>query len=173
MWLNNNILDSAVDIHGFTMVQVDRDLKVSGKKKGRQVVLFVNHKWFNPEDMTVKERICCHDIEMLAFRLRPYYVLREFSHVVVIIVYIPPRADAEPACDIVQSTVVRLQTQHPNTFVKISGDFSHVTFTSHLNGFTQFVDCQTRNNMTIDLLYANVKDAYILICPVTTGQIRS
>lgn len=35
-----------------------------------------------------------------------------------------------------------------------------VTLTSTLAAFSQFVDCPTRKNRTIDLSYADVKDAY-------------
>ena len=38
----------------------------------------------------------------------------------------------------------------------ISGDFNHVT----LAAFQQVVNCPTRKNRTIDLLYTNVKEAY-------------
>ena len=37
---------------------------------------------------------------------------------------------------------------------------THVTLTSTLACFHQFVDCPTRKNRTIDLMYANVRDAY-------------
>ncbi|KAI4881531.1 hypothetical protein NFI96_008386 [Prochilodus magdalenae] len=41
-----------------------------------------------------------------------------------------------------------------------SGDFNHVTMARTLPNFTQYVDCPTREERTLDLLYANVKDAY-------------
>ncbi|XP_051791709.1 uncharacterized protein LOC127530062 [Erpetoichthys calabaricus] len=92
--------------------------------------------------------------------LRPYYLPREFGHVIVVIVYIPPRADVGIAGDIIHSAVAKLQTQHPEELVLISGDFNHVTLDKTLPAFSQYVDCNTRGNKTIDLLYANVKDAY-------------
>ena len=42
----------------------------------------------------------------------------------------------------------------------ISGDFNHATLDSTLAVFHQVVDCSTRNNRTIDLLYVYVRDAY-------------
>lgn len=75
-------------------------------------------------------------------------------------VYIPPRAEAEAACDSIFNIITVLQTQHPEALILISGDFSHVTFYSTLASFYQYVFCPTRNNKTLDLLYANVKDAY-------------
>ena len=110
--------------------------------------------------MTVKETICCPDIELFAVSLRPYYMPREFSHAIVVCVYIPPRASAEVACDVIHSAIARLQTQHPDAFTAISGDFNHVTLDSTLPAFHQYVSCPTRKDRTIDLLYANVKDAY-------------
>ncbi|KAI4892824.1 hypothetical protein NFI96_004611 [Prochilodus magdalenae] len=159
-WLTGNIPDSNVDIPGFTTVRADRDAKLSGKSKGGGLVLFVNIRWCNPGHVTVKERICCRDIELLAVSLRPYYMPRELSHAIAVCVYVPPRADAEIACDVIHATIARLQTQHPDAFFAISGDFNHITLDSVLTAFHQYVDCPTRKNRTIDLLYANVKDAY-------------
>ncbi|KAK0145186.1 hypothetical protein N1851_015918 [Merluccius polli] len=45
-------------------------------------------------------------------------------------------------------------------YIAISGDFNHVTLDSTLSAFYQYVKCPTRKNKTIDLMYANVKDAY-------------
>lgn len=49
--------------------------------------------------------------------------------------------------------------QQPNAFVVISWNFNHVTLDSSLLSFTQYVDCHTRENKTLDLLYANAPDA--------------
>ena len=97
---------------------------------------------------------------MLAVSLRPYYMPREFSHAIVVCVYIPTRATVEVACDTIYSVIAELQTQHPEAFIAISGDFNHVTLDSTLPAFHQFVSCPTRKNRTIDLMYANVRDAY-------------
>lgn len=67
---------------------------------------------------------------------------------------------AEARCEVIYSVIVRLQKQHSIAFTFISGDFNHVTLESSLSAFSRYVDCFTRGNMTVDLLYANVKDAY-------------
>ena len=79
---------------------------------------------------------------------------------ITVCVYIPPRADAATACEKIHSVTARLQTKHPETFMIISGDFNHVTLDSTLAVFHQVIDCPTSNNRTIDLLYADVRDAY-------------
>ena len=40
------------------------------------------------------------------------------------------------------------------------GDFNHASLYTILPYFHQFVDCPTKNNKTLDILYANTADAY-------------
>lgn len=74
--------------------------------------------------------------------------------------YIPPIINAAVACEKIHSVTTRLQTQLREEFIIISGDFNHFTLDSTLGLFHQAVDCPTRNNRTIDLLYASFRDAY-------------
>ncbi|KAJ8388031.1 hypothetical protein AAFF_G00148220 [Aldrovandia affinis] len=142
------------------MVRADRDRTLSRKKSTGGLILYVNIKWCNPGHVTVKDTICTPDIELLAVGLRPYYLPREFSHAIVVVVYIPPSANAARACDVIHSTVTRLQTDHPGAFVTINGDFNHAKLPKTLTGFTQYVKCSTRENKILDMMYANVKEAY-------------
>ncbi|KAJ8406684.1 hypothetical protein AAFF_G00296000 [Aldrovandia affinis] len=58
------------------------------------------------------------------------------------------------------STVARLQTDHPGGFLTINGDFNHAKLPKTMTGFTQYVKFRTRENMILDMMYANVKEAY-------------
>lgn len=138
----------------------DRDSAESGKRKGGGLAVLVNNRCCNPAHITIKERICSLDIELLAVGLCLYYLPREFLHVVMVTVYTPTSANPTSACDVIHSAIARLQTQHPSAFIAISGDFNHVTMVKTLPHFTQYVSCPTREERTLDLLYANVKEAY-------------
>ncbi len=129
-WVTQNTLDANVDLPGFTTVRADRDAKRSGKLKGGGLALFINTRWYNQGYVMVKETVCSRDIELLVACLRPYYVPRQFSHAIVVCVYVPPRTHAETACDVIHYTIVKFQTQHPDAFFAISGDFNHVTLDS-------------------------------------------
>lgn len=120
----------------------------------------MNNRWCNPGHVSVKMVLCCRDLELLAVSLQPYYLPREFSHVITVCVYILPSAHAATACGKIHTVTARLQTQHPEAFFLISGDFNHATLESTHAAFFQFVNCPTRKKRTIDLLYANVRDAY-------------
>lgn len=159
-WLHEDTPNSNVTVDGFLTVRADRTHRESGRRKGGGLAILVNNKWCNPGHVTVKEHVCSPDIELLAVSLRPYYLPREFSHVILLVVYIPPSANAVLATDVTHSVVTRLQTQHPDAFIAISGDFNQVTLATTLPTFKQFVDCPTRENKTLDLLYVNVKEAY-------------
>lgn len=107
---------------------MDRDVIWSGKKKGGWIALYESERLCNSGHVNLKERFCGLDIELLAVGMRSYYLpRREFLSAIVGVVYIPPSADVEVACNTIHSTVARLQTQHPNTFVAITGDFNHIT----------------------------------------------
>ncbi|KAI4894307.1 hypothetical protein NFI96_005585 [Prochilodus magdalenae] len=57
-------------------------------------------------------------------------------------------------------SITGFQTVRADRDCTESGDFNHVTMARTLPNFTQYVDCPTREERTLDLLYANVKDAY-------------
>lgn len=157
-WLTTNIPDSAVTMDHFHLLRADRTAD-SGKKRGGGLAVYVNERWCKPEHCTIKERFCSRDIELFAVSMRPYYLPREFSHVIVIAVYVPPSAHAETAMDVLHSVTSRLQTQHPQVLFLISGDFNHVSPSSVLPTYTQYVTCPTRDNKTLDLFFANIKEA--------------
>ena len=100
------------------------------RKVGRRRValaLYVSERWCNPGLVSVKERFCTPDIELLTAGMRPYYLPREFTSTIVIAVYIPPSADAVVACDVISSAAAKLQNEHPDAFIVITGDFNHAS----------------------------------------------
>lgn len=63
------------------------------------------------------------------------------------------------ACDVIHSVIPGLYTQYPGAFIIITGDSNHVSISSTLLTFYQFVKYNSRGNRTPEFLYANVKDA--------------
>lgn len=129
-WLHELIPDS-VTISGFHMVRADRDLIASSRRKGGGLGLFVNSGWCNSGYISIKERVCNQNIKIVAVGLRPYYLLREFTSVVAIIVYILPSENAEASCDAIDSVTTNIQTKYPGAFILITGDFNHVSLSPH------------------------------------------
>ena len=107
----------------------------------------------------IKEQHCTRDIKLLAVSIRPCCLTREVSHV-IITVYILPLPDAAATCELLHTVVSQLQTQHPQSLLIISEDFNSAPLSSTVPSFTQYVKCHTRDNKTLELLYANLKEAY-------------
>lgn len=126
------IPDANVSQNGFITPNEDRSQQQTGKKKGGWLVVLVNNKWCNPSCITNK--VICHlDMELFIVSTCPYYYLmREFSHDIVCVVYIPPSLNADMQYDAIHMSIVRLQTQHPCSFIILSGDFNHASLSLDL-----------------------------------------
>uniref|UniRef100_A0A4W6C9Q0 Uncharacterized protein n=1 Tax=Lates calcarifer TaxID=8187 RepID=A0A4W6C9Q0_LATCA len=103
-WLTTVTPDTNAALDRFHLVRADRTTE-SGKRKGGGKAVFVNDRWCNSRHITIKKRLYHRDTELLAVSRRPCYLLREFSHVIVIASYIPPSANANDACDVLHSVV--------------------------------------------------------------------
>ena len=73
------------------------------------------------------------------------------------IVYLP-EGHHTPSEDIIIDTVSNLQKDKPEAAVIVLGDFNQEQFKIH--GFTQYVNCNTRQDRKIDLCFCNIKGAY-------------
>lgn len=85
-----------------------------------------------------------------------YYLQRQFTYTIFVIIYIPLRSGTEMLSDITHSTVAKMQTQHPEALMLISGDVTLDKILPALSVCGQHVD----------LLYANLVDA-------SSGESRS
>lgn len=78
-----------MDILGFTTMRANRDTKACGKHKGGRHYLLLD-QW---------------NASSKSF---PFYPPSEFSHTIIVHVYIPPRVDADTACNVILSLIARL-----------------------------------------------------------------
>ena len=126
---------------------------VRGKGEGWWFLLMTD-RWCNSGHITVTDQVCSKDTELSAVSMRPCYLPREFTQVIVFTVHMPPSANAAAPCDVLHSVTSSVKTQHPQVLFLISGDFNHASPSSTLSTFTQYVTCHTRENKTLNLLYA-------------------
>lgn len=84
--------------------------------------------------------------------LRPFYLPREFSNILICSVYVTPNSNASKAA----ADCVDEQLQHtPNAPIFIMGDFNRCNLNNKLPGFEQYIKCDTRKNLTFKF-YGNV-----------------
>ena len=158
-WLNDTIDNDIIEIPGFSApIRLDRDTVATGKSIGGGVCIYVNERWC--KDYSIKMRICTKDIELLTVSFRPFYLPREFGQIFITLVYIPPDANTNKACDIIFETTQQLERLSTDAPKLVLGDFNSCTLRDTLPRYYQFVDCATRNKNTIDLCYGNIQHAY-------------
>lgn len=83
----------------------------------------------------------------------------DILHAIVVGIYIPPSANTISVSSVLYTATSQLQTKHPSALITISGDFNFITM-DKTSTFTQYVSCSNRNENTLGLMYANIKDMY-------------
>lgn len=157
-WLSNKDPDSDYDLEGFSCTRSDR-FGDKCKSKGGGLIIYINEAWC--KNFTVVKQHCDSDIELLVIKCRPFYLPREFSQIIVSSVYIPPDGDADAAADILYTSVHNMESESPEAVEIILGDFNHCDFGSYVPHYTQYVNCTTRLDRTLDLFFCNIKCGYV------------
>ena len=156
-WLHEDIPDSNATVDGFQTVRADRSHLESGKRKGGGLANLFNNKWCHPGHYCLGA--CMQPGHWTACRESAAILSAEG----VLTLDHPGclhSSDCKCGTREWRHPHHRCGYRHPDTFIAISGDFNHITLAATLPMFKQFVDCPTRENKTLDLLYANVKEAY-------------
>ena len=162
-FIDKKVTNESVAIDGFgEPYRMDRDSKQSGKERGGGVYLYVSEKFCDRASVTVKQRMCTPELELISVSLRPRYLPREFRRIFVTVVYaaVYDSTSAARAGKAIAAAVRDLQLMSADAPCFIVGDFNHCDLRKALPSFRQFVTCPTRVNNTIDLCYGNVPRAY-------------
>ncbi|XP_033113622.1 uncharacterized protein LOC117114163 [Anneissia japonica] len=114
--------------------------------------------------MCIRDRLKLHKCtpysEVLVVSIRPYYLPREFSHVINVLVYIPEKKFEKNAINEVAEIIQDIECSHSEALVPINGDFNRCKLKKTTVTYYQHVTCETRDNAILDLCFSNVKDAY-------------
>lgn len=156
-WLDESISDTEVSLDNFTVIRSDRTGQ-SGKTCGGGVCLFINHKWAN--NIKVHRKLCTPHLEMLTLSIRPYYLPREFSTVVVSCVYVAPSANTKIAAELIAEEANAMLAKYPGAPLVILGDFNTCTLDTVLPSFQQYVNVPTRGENILDKCYGNITNAF-------------
>ncbi len=85
----------------------------------------------------------------MVVKCRPFYLQREFTDIVIVAVYmIPPCANAKDMLPGLYSAISEQQTNNPDGFFIIAGDFNPANLKTVLPKFYQHVNFATRGYKT-------------------------
>jgi hypothetical protein len=82
--------------------------------------------------------------------MRPYYLPREFSSIIVTVMYIPPQDDSTTALKEPHWTLCKLETIYTEAAFIVAGDFNKAYLRTRLPKLYQYIDCNNRAGKTQD-----------------------
>ena len=93
---------------------------------------------------------------------RPHYLLRQFSFIFFVAVYIPPQSEAGTKITFneLYSAISKQENVHPEATLLVARDFNAGELKSVLPNFYQHIKRATRGKRTLDHLYPTHRDAY-------------
>ena len=93
---------------------------------------------------------------------RPPYLLREFSSVFFVAVYIPHQSEVgtKIALNELYSAISKQENAHPEAALLLTGAFNAGKLKSVFPNFYQHVKCATRRKITLDHLYSTHRASY-------------
>ena len=135
---------------------VQTEPKNRARREGGGLCIYIKNRWCS--NVKIHTILCSPNLELLTLSIRPFYLPREFSNIVLCCVYVPPSADALAAADTIASYQQSKLLRYPDAPVFVMGDFNSCTLDTALPSFHQYVHLPTRNK-TIDLCYGNIPSA--------------
>lgn len=172
-WWCADTQPDAIKLDGFgTPFRMDRDSDVTGKGKGGGVAVYVNERWCRKSNVTVREKMCTPDCELLALSMRPTYLPREFGQLFFVVVYVHPQANNMRTAAVIAECVDKLRVVSHDAPVFVLGDGNNCNLQTIMPDFQQYVTCHTRSNKILDKCYGNIKDAYrsVVKAPIGTSD---
>lgn len=121
--------------------------------------MYVNDKWC--KNFTVFEKYCSPVIEYLTMSLKPFYLPREYTNIVVTVTYIPSSANANNAQNVLCDVITRYENKYPDAVSIITGDFNHCEFNRCIPNYQQCINFGTRSENLLDLFFCNIKNSYV------------
>ncbi|KAK0154381.1 hypothetical protein N1851_003535 [Merluccius polli] len=166
-WLDENVPDTEVELADPSVYRVDRTA-ASVKRRGKGLALYVHNSWCM--DTNIIKTHCSPDLEYLAVKCRPFKLVREFCAIIIVAVYIPPRADTKLALEYLYCLVSRQMNAHPEAAVIVAGDFNHVELKTVFPKFKKQTNFPTRENNILDQVYCNIPGAYRAVAAPHLGM---
>ena len=148
-WLNNNIPDDLISIHGYTIHRRDR----LDARRGGGLVFFVNNKisCTRPTDLESLK----HEAMWLLYRYQR--MPRCTTRILIGLVYHPPNGDNYACPSYIIETLDSVFKRHPSAETILLGDFNKLDDRSLLSfPLRQLVNAPARGLSILDKIYSNI-----------------
>ena len=153
-WCDGNIPDNAVNLPGYNIIRNDRQ----SNQRGGGVACMIKDgipfkRWHDLESP---------EFESLWITLRPPRMPRSNSHILLGVIYHPPKANNWLLSRHICTTIDTIRQKHPNAGIMLTGDVNHFKDSPLKSSFkvTQIVTKPTRGDRILDKMYTNMLEFY-------------
>lgn len=164
-WLNRN--SPRISLDGYTSVRVDRNAKLTQKRRGGGLIMLVKKDW--AKDVWVEHIGNTPDYELMVVSIIPHGHPEGAPPLTFIHVYVPG-PNFSQAATVIADLYYNALVRSGGGPVFLLGDFNRCDITPFLSNLEQYVTCPTRYNNTLDLCYGNVPGAYKCVCRPPLGR---
>ncbi|KAI3358110.1 hypothetical protein L3Q82_002980 [Scortum barcoo] len=120
--------------------------------------------------MNIIRTYCSPDLEYLAVKCRPFKTASELCSILIVAIYISPRANAKLALEELYCMISLQMNNNPEAAVIMAGDFNHVELKAVFPKFHRYINFPTRDNNTLDQVYCNIPGAYKAVAAPHLGM---
>ncbi len=96
----------------------------------------------------------------ICFCDRLFWLLREFTAIIITAVYIPPQANTDQALRELYRNISKQETANPDAAFIITGDFNKTNFRTIAPKYFQHITINRRGDRILDHCYSPFRDAY-------------
>ena len=152
-WLSDEVPHCVTDIDGYTCERRDR----VDRRGGGGVLTYIRNS-IPYHRLSILE---CDEVESLWLLVRDKCMPRNFSHILVGVVYHPPGACELICTNHIISSIDEIMKKHPYTGVMLLGDFNNLNDTQ-LRSYPlkQVVRMATRRSTILDKIFTNIHSLY-------------
>ena len=155
-WLNESVPDESLNLNGFQLFRRDR---VGWEHGG--VCMYVR----NSIQCNILSDLRNDDHEALWVDIKPRRLPRNFSNIIVGVVYHPPSANDNTMKEYLLSSLESLESKFPNCAIILAGDFNRTLLPISERAFRPFllnpvVTFPTRGDRTLDQIFTNISSFY-------------
>ncbi|XP_068671085.1 uncharacterized protein [Montipora foliosa] len=155
-WLNESVPDKSLNLNGFQLFRRDR---VGWEHGG--VCMYVR----NSIQCNILSDLRNDDHEALWVDTKPRRLPRNFSNIIVGVIYHPPSANDNTMKEYLLSSLESLESKFPNCAIILAGDFNRTLLPILERAFRPFhlnpvVTFPTRGDRTLDQIFTNISSFY-------------
>ncbi len=137
------------------------------------VCFYINNSWCDDRNLHSIKSFCSPDLEFHMLLCRSFWLLREFTAIIITAVYIPPQTNTDQALKELYGNISEQETVHPDVAFVVTGDFNKANFRTIAPKYFQHITINTCGDRVLDHCYSPFRDCLQIPPPSTFRQIGS